>query len=88
VAFALSTDAVGGRSVALEAVVARGHGLPQATALRAVTLSAAEILGVADRVGSIEAGKDADIVVWEGHPISTWGESRVVIVNGVVVFRR
>ena len=88
VVLALSTDAAGGRSVAVEAVAARAHGLRQATALRAVTLDAAEILGVANRLGTIQPGKDADLVIWEGHPISTWGESRVVIINGGVVFRR
>ena len=85
---ALSTDSRWGRSVLLEGVVAKSHGLPEDAALRAVTLSAAEILGVADRLGSIEAGKDADIVIWKGHPLSTWGETRTVIVGGKVVYER
>jgi imidazolonepropionase-like amidohydrolase len=86
---ALSTEGWGGgRSVLLEGVVAKSHGLPEAEALRAVTLSAAEILGVDDRLGSIEPGKDADIVIWKHHPLSTWGESQVVIVDGRVVFDR
>lgn len=88
VALALSTESGGGRSVVVEGLVAKAHGLPEAAALRAVTLDAAEILGVADRLGSIEPGKAADLVIWDGHPLSTWGESRVVIVDGRVVFER
>jgi len=85
---ALSTESPSGRSVALEGVVAKSHGLPEDEALKAVTLNAAEILGVADRLGSIEPGKDADIVIWKNHPLSTWGESQKVIVNGKIVFER
>lgn len=85
---ALSTDDDRGRSVAVEAAMARGHGLPADAALRAVTLDAARILGVDDRIGSLEAGKDADLVLWSGDPVGTWGEARIVIVGGEVVFRR
>lgn len=85
---ALSTNSGSGRTVLLEGVVAKGHGLPEAAALKAVTLDAAEILGVSERLGSIEPGKDADIVIWKDHPLSTWGESRIVIVNGQIVFER
>lgn len=85
---ALSTDMGFGRSVLLEGLIAKSHGLPEEAALKAVTLNAAKILGVSDRLGSIEPGKDADIVVWNKHPLSTWGESQIVIVNGTVVFER
>lgn len=88
VPIALSTDANGGRSVVMEAVVARAHGLPPEAALRAVTLDAARMAGVADRLGSLEVGKDGDLVVWRGDPVGTWGETRVVVVDGKVVFRR
>lgn len=88
VKIALSTDSISGRSVLLEGIIAKSHGLPEDIALQAITLNAAEILGVADRLGSLEAGKDADIVLWKGHPLSTWGETRMVIVNGQVVFER
>jgi imidazolonepropionase-like amidohydrolase len=88
VRIALCTDSRGGRSVLLEGVVAKSHGLPEDASLRAVTLHAAEILGVAERLGSIEPGKDADIVIWKGHPLNTWGETRIVIVNGRVVYER
>lgn len=85
---ALSTDGARGRSVTVEAVVARGHGLAADQALRALTLDAARILGVDGRVGSLEAGKDADLVVWEGDPVGTWGRAMVVVVDGRVVYRR
>lgn len=85
---ALSTDGGRGRAVTVEAIVARGHGLAPETALRAVTLDAARILGVAGRLGSLEPGKDADLVVWSGDPVGTWGEARVVVVDGTVVFER
>ncbi len=84
----LSTDAPGGRSVVLEALIAKAHGLPEDAALKAITLDAAAILGVSDRLGSIEPGKDADIVLWRGHPLTTWGETRLVMVNGRTVFER
>lgn len=85
---ALCTNSRWGRSVLLEGVVAKSHGLPEDASLRAVTLNAAKILGVADRLGSIEPGKDADIVIWKGHPLSTWGETKTVIVDGKIVYER
>ncbi len=85
---ALSTDMGFGRSVLLEGLIAKSHGLPEEAALKAVTLNAAEILGVSDRLGSIEVGKDADIVIWKNHPLNTWGESQIVIINGAIVFER
>jgi len=56
--------------LALAAALAVKGGLDREAALRAVTLTAAEILGVAARVGSLEPGKDADIVVFDGDPFS------------------
>ncbi len=88
VTLALATFARGGRSVALEGVVAKAHGLPKETALAAVTRNAAAILGVDDRVGTLEAGKDADLVLWKGEPLSTWSQTERVIVDGVTVFER
>jgi len=88
VSVALSTEAASGRSVAMEVAVARGHGLSQDAALRAVTLDAARILGVEDRVGSLDEGKDADLVLWSNDPVGTWAEARIVVVGGRVVFRR
>lgn len=88
VRIALSTFGRRGRSVAMEAVVAWAHGLPREAALTAVTSGAAEILGVSDRVGTLAPGLDADLVVWSEHPIGTYARTRVVLVDGRVVFRR
>ena len=48
----------------------------------------AEILGVEDRVGSIEVGKDADIVIWDGHPFDLQARVAYTLVNGQVVYKR
>lgn len=88
VRIALSTFGSRGRSVAMEAVVAWAHGLPRDAALAAVTAGAAEILGVADRVGSLAPGLDGDLVVWNEHPIGTYARTEAVVVDGRVVFRR
>jgi imidazolonepropionase-like amidohydrolase len=88
VTVALATFAGGGRSVALEGVMARSHGLPTEAALAAVTRDAASILGVQERVGTLEAGKDADLVLWKGRPLSTWAQTQMVIVDGVTRFQR
>ncbi|MDR2522344.1 MAG: amidohydrolase [Synergistaceae bacterium] len=63
-------------------------GLPPEEALKGVTLYAAEHLGIADRVGSIESGKDADIAVWDGEPLDS--RSRVVktFIDGELVYDR
>ena len=88
VTVALATFARGGRSVALEGVVAKAHGLSMDSALAAVTRDAAVILGVGDRLGTLEAGKDADLVLWKGKPLSTWALTQRVIVDGVTRFQR
>ncbi len=71
VRFALTTDhpVVPVQFLPLCAGLAVREGLPEEAAIRAITLSAAEIMGVADRLGSLDPGKDADLVVWSGHPL-------------------
>ena len=58
------------------------NGVPEVDALRMATLNAAELTGVADRIGSIEAGKDADFVILEGHPFDYRVVPRWVFVDG------
>ena len=79
---------VAGQWLLIDASIARGHGMSEADVLRAVTLSPAEVLGVADRMGSLEVGKDADVVVFDGDPLSirTWASR--VYVDGRLVFER
>ncbi|MBC8217054.1 MAG: amidohydrolase family protein [Planctomycetes bacterium] len=55
-------------------------------ALKAVTITPAEILGVADRVGSLEEGKDADIVILNGDPLNVKTRVEKVILNGKTVY--
>ena len=73
------------RVVLFEAAIAAAHGLPKGAALRSVTLSAAEILGLADRLGSLEPGKDADLVLFDGDPFETTSHACSVLVMGEVV---
>ncbi len=57
-------------------------------ALRMVTLNPAIQLGIDDRVGSIEVGKDADLVLYRGHPLSVYGVVEMTLVDGQVYFDR
>lgn len=63
-------------------------GMSEEDALKMVTLNPAKMLHVADRVGSIKEGKDADVVVWSAHPLSIYAKSEQTIVDGTVVFDR
>lgn len=58
-------------------------GMDPYEALKAITINPAEHLLIADRVGSLEAGKDADIVVYEGSPFEVTPEVRLVLIDGV-----
>ena len=64
-------------------------GLGYEDAWRAITVNPARALGISDRVGSLEAGKDGDVVIWTGDPITSVGaESYVTIVDGKIVYRK
>jgi imidazolonepropionase-like amidohydrolase len=65
-----------------EAGNAVAYGLPWDEAFRAVTLYPAQIWGVADRYGSLEAGKVADVVVWDGDPLELLTRVNTVIIRG------
>jgi imidazolonepropionase-like amidohydrolase len=62
-----STNETNARNLPFEAAMAIAFGLPEEVAIKAVTLTPAQILGVADQVGSLEAGKRANLVVTAGH---------------------
>ena len=64
------------------------NGVPRADALRAITAGAAEVIGLADRIGTIEPGKEADLVLWTGDPLSVSSWVSKVIVTGKVVYER
>ena len=64
-------------------------GLDEMEALKAITINPAEILGIDDKVGSIEVGKDADIVIFDGHPLRDIGcEVFMTIIDGKIVYTR
>ena len=75
------------RVVLFEAAIAAAHGLGPERALRAITLDAARILGVEKRVGSIETGKDADLVLFDGDPFEYTTHVTGVLIDGEVVSR-
>jgi imidazolonepropionase-like amidohydrolase len=64
------------------------EGLDRETALRSVTLTPARILGIADRVGSLAPGKDADLCLWSGDPLDPMSRVEKAFVDGVEVFSR
>lgn len=66
------------------ALVARA-GMDEEEALKAITINPAEILGVDHRLGSLEVGKDADIVIWSEHPFILKSRPETVIINGKVI---
>ncbi len=57
------------RALPYQAAISVAWGLPRDKALRAITIDTAEILGVAERIGSIEPGKVANLVIWQGDPL-------------------
>jgi imidazolonepropionase-like amidohydrolase len=70
------------RNLPYHAAMASAFGLPPLEALKAITLYPAEILGVADRVGSLEAGKDATLIVTDGDPLDTTTHVEAAFVAG------
>ncbi len=84
VTFAIMTDhpAVPIQYLAASAALAKKGGLSDEQALQAVTINAAVILGLEGRLGSIEPGKDADIVIWDGSPLDISSRVEQVFING------
>lgn len=72
------------RIVLFEAALAAAHGLSKEDALESITLSPAKILGISDRVGSIEVGKDADLALYDGDPLEYTTHCTGVVIDGVV----
>ncbi len=72
----------------MAAALAHKAGLDEMEALKCISINAAEILGVEDRIGSIEVGKDADLVIWDGHPFDLQAKVAYTLINGVVVYQK
>jgi len=71
------------------AALAASSGLGTEEAWKAITINPAESIGISDRVGSLEAGKDGDVVIWTADPMETVGaESYVTIVDGKIVYQK
>ena len=73
------------RVVLFEAGVAAANGLTFSEALATVTINAARILGIASRTGSLEAGKDADVALFDGDPFEYASHVTAVIIDGRIV---
>ena len=63
-------------------------GLTEDEALAIVTINPAKQLRIDSRVGSLEAGKDADVVIWNHHPLSTYAIAERVYIDGTVYYDR
>ena len=64
------------------------YGMKQEKALEAITINPAKVLGIDDRVGCIEVGKDADIVIWDGNPLEIQSNVLYTIIDGKIVYKR
>lgn len=70
------------------AALAVKAGMDEEEALKAITIYPAEILGIHDRVGSIQEGKDADIVIWDGHPFKLASHVDYTMIDGKIIYKR
>jgi len=75
-------QATAGRNLPYEAATAVAYGLPEAEAIKAVTLRPAEILGLGDQLGSLEPGKRANVVLTAGHILQPTTEVRALFIGG------
>ncbi len=69
-----------------QATLAVKEGLDPVVALRAITIHPARVMGVADRIGSLEVGKDADLVLWSGDPLDVMNRALAVYIGGHEVY--
>lgn len=81
-------DGASSKFITLAASMAAANGMDKDDVLRAITLTPAEILGVAGRIGSLQVGKDADLVILNGPPLDIRSRVEMVMIEGRVVFER
>jgi imidazolonepropionase-like amidohydrolase len=87
----INTDSVGWgmqEELAFQASMAVHYGLDEIVAMEAITIQPARALGVDDRIGSLEAGKDADIVIKKGSLLDVTAPVDLVLINGRIVYQR
>jgi imidazolonepropionase-like amidohydrolase len=77
-----NSETMNARNLPYQAAMAAAYGLPKDEALKSVTLYPAQVLGVADRLGSIEVGKIADLQVTDGDPLEQTTQCLQVFING------
>ncbi|NLY18694.1 MAG: amidohydrolase [Clostridiaceae bacterium] len=70
------------------AAIAVREGMLEIDALKSITINAAKACGIENRVGSLKAGKDADIVIFSGHPLDYRTKVDMTIINGRVIYQR
>lgn len=80
-----SSNPMASRDLPLLAGLTVGHGLDREAAFAALTLEAARALDVADRIGSVEVGKDADLLILDGDPLASTTRVRYVLSRGAVI---
>ncbi|MCK5651935.1 MAG: amidohydrolase family protein, partial [Gemmatimonadetes bacterium] len=85
--FTPSASGPGGDLLEIAAFAVR-NGMDPDAALRSVTIDAATIIGMEDRVGSLEPGKDADLLILRGHPLGTLSVPEAVLIDGKLVYQR
>ena len=87
---AINTDSpvVAQEELSLQCAMAVRLGLPWETGIRAVTINPARFIGAADRIGSLEVGKDADFAAWSGDPLDPRSHVKTTIVNGRIAYTR
>ncbi|MCB1099909.1 MAG: amidohydrolase family protein [Verrucomicrobiae bacterium] len=73
--------------VLFEAAMAATYGLPKEDALAGITVNAAKLLGISERAGSLEAGKDADLALYDGDPLEFTSHCVGVVIDGNIVSR-
>lgn len=87
--FALMTDCTVIQAICLrpQAAMAAGCGVPDDVILKAITLNAAKVNHIEDRVGSLEVGKDADLAVFTGNPLHYRTRCAMTVIDGRIVYR-
>ncbi|MFT7632311.1 MAG: imidazolonepropionase-like amidohydrolase [Mariniblastus sp.] len=83
-----ASSARSSRMLRVQAATAIRHGVAREAALAAMTSNAARMLGVADKIGTLEAGKQADIAVFAGDPLDPSAPTRLVLSHGKITFDR
>lgn len=85
----VNTDTFGGPvPLTLDAAKAIRYGTSPDRALRMVTINPAMELGVGNRIGSIEVGKDGDVAIWDGYPLSVYTKCAMTFIEGEPYFER